>query len=182
MIPFALVGAYDTYQAQFVPGEHQKFPVVIEFLPAWPWWTRVIIGLCVTLLLVMESSYRIIRDAKRDDANAPCLEISVADLRWSLEPPKIVYKITLTFKANIPIQVADVVWLWDVSEGELATTTQINHADSLPFNYIEGIESHEITFTVPLYSGHYETLFRVLAHGRYWYSDNFGVGQAPLPV
>ena len=48
------------------------------------------------------------------------------------------------------MQLAAIDWLWDIPAGDDTIAQQINHADTLPVDYIEGIQSHEVTFTVPI--------------------------------
>ena len=56
MSPFAVVGVYDTIQAQFFP--EYNVPIVGELLPGWPWEIWAIVVLVALWLLTLEGAYR----------------------------------------------------------------------------------------------------------------------------
>ena len=84
----------------------------------------------------------------------------------------------LTFRSNMRMQLGAIDWLWYVELGGHAEGFARHAATCLPTDYIEGVESHKVTFALREFEGEHRTRFRILAHGQYWYSDDLNMGQS----
>lgn len=52
-----MVGLYDTIVAQFFP--RSGFPTMADWIPEWQWWSWVIVLLVLTVIAMVEGSYRL---------------------------------------------------------------------------------------------------------------------------
>jgi hypothetical protein len=62
--PFALLAAFQSVRDEFLPRDWQEALKLLRWLPDWDWKTWALIALLLFFIGTLESSYRIIREAR----------------------------------------------------------------------------------------------------------------------
>ena len=123
-------------------------------------------------------SYRA-EESKTEQQSIPHLEVECIQVRGSGAVQGLSnWDAILTFRPNMRMQLGAIDWLCYVEAGSHAEGFARHGAKSIPTDYLEGVESHEVTFTLREFEGEHRTRFRVLAHGKRWYSDDLIMGQS----
>ena len=145
---------------------------------AYPWILPLGVFLAWTIGWGTYRSYRA-EEVKTEKQSIPQLKVE-----YMIKPTGFVvqglctWDVTLTFRPNMRMQLGAIDWLWDVEAGSHAEGFASHSAKQIPTDYLEGVESHPVTFTLPVSEGQHRTRFRVRAHGQYWYSDDLIVSQS----